>query len=573
MSRDSENGAPGIQGIRMSGIVKVYPPDVLALDNVDIMIRWGTIHSIIGENGAGKSTLMKVLYGITPASAGRIFLDGRQVRFASPRQAVREGIGMVHQELMLIRSYTVWENVVVGSEPAAPLGTLKQAEARARVEELVTRWGLNLDPDAVVGDLSVSAQQKVEILKLLYRDASVLIMDEPTAVLTPQETSELFARLRQLNQAGGTIIFISHKLQEVLDISDEITVMRKGKRVMTAANEGLSRTDLARAMVGRDVVFAVGRQRSEPSGRGGTVDVGMKPRDAGSPAARGDERPHAARPALEVRGLSFTRPGAVKPALSDVSFDVSRGEILGVAGVEGNGQFELVQCITGALKPDAGSIRMDGRDVTGASVMERRRLMCSVPQDRKHTGSAQTMSITDNAIMAHHRLRPSLSARWRALLDPRACRGFCVDLMRRYSVVAPGPDAALAQLSGGNQQKVIVGREFSHDTGFVLLDNPTRGLDVGSIEFIHRQILNKRSGGAGCLLVSADLDELLALCDRILVMYEGRVAALLDGETADREAVGRAMLGLELSPEPGPGPGSEPEPEAGAEPRTEVGSE
>ena len=514
---------------------------------------------------------MKVLYGITPASAGRIFLDGRQVRFASPRQAVREGIGMVHQELMLIRSYTVWENVVVGSEPAAPLGTLKQAEARARVEELVTRWGLNLDPDAVVGDLSVSAQQKVEILKLLYRDASVLIMDEPTAVLTPRETSELFARLRQLNQAGGTIIFISHKLQEVLDISDEITVMRKGKRVMTAANEGLSRTDLARAMVGRDVVFAVGRQRSEPSGRGGTVDVGMKPRDAGSPAARGDERPHAARPALEVRGLSFTRPGAVKPALSDVSFDVSRGEILGVAGVEGNGQFELVQCITGALKPDAGSIRMDGRDVTGASVMERRRLMCSVPQDRKHR---------ERPDHEHHRQRhngppPTQAEPFGALegaAGSQGMRGFCVDLMRSTLWWRPAQMRRWRSFQVGTSRRSSWAGVLSC-TGFVLLDNPTRGLDVGSIEFIHRQILNKRSGGAGCLLVSADLDELLALCDRILVMYEGRVAALLDGETADREAVGRAMLGLELSPEPGPGPGSEPEPEAGAEPRTEVGSE
>ncbi len=527
-------------GVRMSSVVKVYPPDVLALDNVDICISPGSIHSIIGENGAGKSTLMKVLYGITQANAGHIEVGGKPVRFASPRQAVRAGIGMVHQELMLIPSYTVWENVVLGAEPVTYLGRVKGEAALARVGEIIERWGLKLDCSAIVGDLSISAQQKVEILKLLYRDVQVLIMDEPTAVLTPQETAELFVRLRALNSDGRTIIFISHRLSEVLDISDEITVMRRGRRVMTTPNRGLSRADLARAMVGRDVVFSAVREGDA------ALDSSQRPPQPSPPTVP---------PCLEVRGLSMTVRGRGRPVLDDVSLEVRGGEIVGIAGVEGNGQFELVQAITGAVKPDSGSILMSGQDVTGASVMSRRRLMCSVPQDRKLAGGAGAMSLVDNSIMTHHRLRPSLSSKLTPLLLPRACRDFCARLIAEYSVVASGPDAALSQLSGGNQQKVIVGREFSHDVDLVLLDNPTRGLDVGSSEFIHAQILKKRSEGKGCLLVSADLDELLSLCDRIIVMYEGRVAAEFAGSEADRDSVGRAMLGL------GPGPGRGPESE------------
>lgn len=518
----------------MSGMVKVYPPDVLALDNVDICISPGSIHSIIGENGAGKSTLMKVLYGITPASAGRIEVGGKPVRFSSPRQAVRAGIGMVHQELMLIPSYTVWENVVLGSEPVTALGTVRSQEARSGVASLIERWGLKLDAGAVVGDLSISAQQKVEILKLLYRDVHVLIMDEPTAVLTPQETTELFVRLRALNTAGRTIIFISHKLSEVLDISHDITVMRRGRRVMTAANSGLTQADLARAMVGRDVALS--------AARGGAAAPGSPGQLPQSP--QWQRPPSSPPPCLEVRGLTMTVRGRGRPVLDGVCFAVHCGEIVGIAGVEGNGQFELVQSITGTVTPDSGAILMSGRDVMGVPVMERRRLMCSVPQDRKLAGGAGAMSITDNAIMTHHRLRRSLSWRFAPLLLPRACRDFCIRLLAEYSVVAPGPDAALSQLSGGNQQKVIVAREFSHDVGLVLLDNPTRGLDVGSTEFIHAEIIKKRGEGKGCLLVSADLDELLSLCDRIIVMYEGKVAAEFAAHEADRDSVGRAMLGL-----------------------------
>lgn len=500
----------------MKGIVKVYPPDVLALDNVDISISQGDIHSIIGENGAGKSTLMKLLYGLTTANSGSISIGGKDVRFTSPRQAVQAGIGMVHQEFMLIPSYTVWENVVLGAEPVTRTGAVRSGHARALVAEHISRWGLNLDPDAVVGELSVGAQQKVEILKLLYRDVQVLIMDEPTAVLTPQEASELFTRLTDLNRSGRTIVFISHKLDEVLDISRNITIMRKGKRVVTVPNSGLNKADLARAMVGRDVVLAAARGVSSPG-----------------------------EPVLEVEGLSVPGRAGGRPRLDNVSLTVRRGEIVGVAGVEGNGQFELVQAIAGLVKPSSGLVVMSGCDVTHSSVMDRRRFMCSVPQDRKFRGSAQQMSIANNSVMTHHRLRPSLSARVKPLLNPSACRDFALEVIERFSVVAPGPDVAIGQLSGGNQQKVIVGREFMHDVNFILLDNPTRGLDVGSIEFIQEEIVRRRDQGSGCLLVSADLDELLALCDRIVVMYGGRIAAVFDGESAKREQVGQAMLGLE----------------------------
>ncbi|OPZ62807.1 MAG: Galactose/methyl galactoside import ATP-binding protein MglA [Firmicutes bacterium ADurb.Bin506] len=527
-------------GVRMSSVVKVYPPDVLALDNVDICISPGSIHSIIGENGAGKSTLMKILAGLETRDAGSIVLDGEPVALRSVRDAKAHGIALIPQERSLCVNLTIEDHLFLGRERARGKVFVDRRGRRERAAAALERWGLKLDCSAIVGDLSISAQQKVEILKLLYRDVQVLIMDEPTAVLTPQETAELFVRLRALNSDGRTIIFISHRLSEVLDISDEITVMRRGRRVMTTPNRGLSRADLARAMVGRDVVFSAVREGDA------ALDSSQRPPQPSPPTVP---------PCLEVRGLSMTVRGRGRPVLDDVSLEVRGGEIVGIAGVEGNGQFELVQAITGAVKPDSGSILMSGQDVTGASVMSRRRLMCSVPQDRKLAGGAGAMSLVDNSIMTHHRLRPSLSSKLTPLLLPRACRDFCARLIAEYSVVASGPDAALSQLSGGNQQKVIVGREFSHDVDLVLLDNPTRGLDVGSSEFIHAQILKKRSEGKGCLLVSADLDELLSLCDRIIVMYEGRVAAEFAGSEADRDSVGRAMLGL------GPGPGRGPESE------------
>ncbi|MBP7784604.1 MAG: ABC transporter ATP-binding protein [Firmicutes bacterium] len=526
----------------MRSLIKVYPPDTLALDHVDLTIKEGEIHSLIGENGAGKSTLMKVLYGMIPASSGEISFRGRRVRYASPREAVAAGIGMVHQEFMLVPSYTIYENVILGAEPVGRLGALRNAEARRHVQSLVDRYGLNLSIDDRVRDTSVGAQQKVEILKLLYRDVDVLIMDEPTAVLTPQETGELFRRLRDLNAAGKTIIFISHKLDEVLELSDTITVMRRGRRVATWENRGLGKADLARAMVGRDVVFSVAK-----------------------PAA------HCGDVVFEARDLSYVDAGG-RRRLDGVSLAVRRGEIVGIAGVEGNGQFELVQLVTGLTPIQSGQVKICGRDVTRVPVIERRKLMCYVPQDRKASGSAQKMSLADNAIMTHHRLNPRLESRWRALLSPRKCRRFAQNLVDTFGVLAPNVDTPISSLSGGNQQKVVVGREFLFDADFVLLDQPTRGVDVGSVEFIQREIIRKRglagtlaadvdanvvAGGsarggtvaasAGCLLISADLDELFSLADRILVMHRGRIVADLAPPDTTREEVGEYMLGVRES--------------------------
>lgn len=520
----------------MRSLIKVYPPDTLALDQVDLTIKEGEIHSLIGENGAGKSTLMKVLYGMIPASSGEISVRGRRVRYASPREAVAAGIGMVHQEFMLVPSYTIYENVILGAEPVGRLGALRNAEARRHVQSLVDRYGLNLSIDDRVRDTSVGAQQKVEILKLLYRDVGVLIMDEPTAVLTPQETSELFRRLRDLNAAGKTIIFISHKLDEVLELSDTITVMRRGRRVATWENRGLGKPDLARAMVGRDVVFSVDKP----------------------PASCGDV-------VFESRDLSYVDAGG-RRRLDGVSFAVRRGEIVGIAGVEGNGQFELVQLVTGLTPVQSGQVKICGRDVTGVPVIERRKLMCYVPQDRKMSGSAQKMSLVDNAIMTHHRLNPRIESGWRALLSTSKCRRFAQDLVEIFGVLAPNVDTPISSLSGGNQQKVVVGREFLFDADFVLLDQPTRGVDVGSVEFIQREIIRKRgsagasdtdmgagagagagTASAGCLLISADLDELFSLADRILVMHRGRIVADLAPTDTTREEVGEYMLGVRES--------------------------
>ena len=531
--------------IEMRSLIKVYPPDTLALDHVDLTIKEGEIHSLIGENGAGKSTLMKVLYGMIPASSGEIRFRGRRVRYAGPREAVAAGIGMVHQEFMLVPSYTIYENVILGAEPVGRLGALRNAEARRRVQSLVDRYGLNLDIDDRVRDTSVGAQQKVEILKLLYRDVDVLIMDEPTAVLTPQETGELFRRLRDLNAAGKTIIFISHKLDEVLELSDTITVMRRGCRIATWENRGLGKADLARAMVGRDVVFSVDK-----------------------PPA------HCGEVVFEARDLSYVDAGG-RRRLDGVSLAVRRGEIVGIAGVEGNGQFELVQLITGLTPVQSGQVRICGRDVTGVRVIERRKLMCYVPQDRKASGTAQKMSLVDNAIMTHHRLNPRLESRWRALLGHGKCRRFAQNLVDTFGVLAPNVDTPISSLSGGNQQKVVVGREFLFDADFVLLDQPTRGVDVGSVEFVQREIIRKRgsagavdadataaatahsgegegegggaAGAAGCLLISADLDELFSLADRILVMHRGRIVADLAPPDTTREEVGEYMLGVRES--------------------------
>ncbi|MBL8057320.1 MAG: ABC transporter ATP-binding protein [Anaerolineales bacterium] len=499
--------------IELRHITKVFPPAVVALDDVSVEFRRGEIHAVVGENGAGKSTLMKVLYGLEPATAGEVRLDGRPVRFRGPGDALAHGLGMVHQEILLVDEYPVWQNVVLGAEPVAgPLGQLKAKLALRSVQEKIDAFGFHLDPEARAGDLSVAARQKVEILKLLYRQVAVLILDEPTAVLTPQEIPQLFAELRRLRAAGQTILFISHHLDEVLDLSDRVTVLRKGRHVATTEAAALTKPALARLMVGREVLFTVRREAQAP---GAVV--------------------------FSVDGLNVTAPGG-RARLADVQLSVRAGEVVGVAGVEGNGQLELVNAIMGLTEPAAGSVRVAGRDLTRAPILERRRHLAFVSQDRGRMGASLAASIRDNALMTHHRLNPALT-RWGGwLLDLGAAQRFTLGLRDQFAVAMAAPEAPFRSLSGGNQQKVILGRELLLDRPFILLDQPTRGLDVGATEYVHAQILRLRDQGRAVLLISADLEELFLLADRIVVLHRGRIVAERRAEAASVEEIGYLML-------------------------------
>lgn len=498
--------------IQLKNIIKVYPPSVVAVDHVDVSFRKGEIHALVGENGAGKSTLMKVLYGLVPRDGGEIIYQGRPVHFREPGEAIAAGIGMVHQEIVLIPEYTVWENIVLGVEPVGLFDRLDTARARRLVSEKIAEFAFNLDADALVGDISVAARQKVEILKLLYRNVSVLILDEPTAVLTPQEIPQLFAELGRLRDNGHTILFISHRLDEVLDLSDRVTVMRKGKKIDTVEAAKTNREELARMMVGRDVIFTSRR----------------KPRQPGEVV-------------FEAGGVSVAN-GEGRRLLHEINLQVRAGEIVGVAGVEGNGQFELVNTIIGLTKPSAGTISVSGSDLTGQDILERRKRISFVPQDRGKMGASVNASILENAMMTHHRLNPGFTSWKGTLLNYPFARRFLDALEKQFSVSMASKDNAFKSLSGGNQQKVILGRELLLDSAFVLLDQPTRGLDVGSIEYVHEQVLRMRDEGRAVLLISADLEELFLLADRIVVLYRGQIAADLPVEQTDVEQIGLLML-------------------------------
>ena len=498
--------------ITMRNMVKIFPPNVTALDHVSVAFRKGEIHSIVGENGAGKSTLMKVLYGLVPPNEGAITYEGQPVRFHNPGEAIARGIGMVHQEILLIPEYTVWENIVLGMEPVLSLGRVDREKSRRLVKEKVDEFQFNLDPDALVSDISVAARQKVEILKLLYRNVSVLILDEPTAVLTPQEIPQLFAELHRLGDNGHTILFVSHRLDEVLDLSDRITVMRRGKKVDTVAVGTTSKEDLARMMIGREVIFT---SRRIPKQTGEKV--------------------------FQIEALSFKSPEG-RDLLKNINLEVRTGEIVGIAGVEGNGQFELVNTIMGLSEPSSGKISVQGEEITHASILERRRLLAFVPQDRGRMGAAINASIMENASMTHHLLDPAFT-RWKGLLmNFRFAGQFTEELRKLFSVNMSSKDAPFKSLSGGNQQKVILGRELLLPNPFVLLDQPTRGLDVGSIEYVHEQILRMRSEDRAVMLISADLEEIFLLADRILVINRGTLAGERRVEETSVEEIGLLML-------------------------------
>lgn len=498
--------------IEMKDIIKVFPPNVVALDDVSVRFEEGKIHAIVGENGAGKSTLMKVLYGMHAANSGSIYYKGDRVDFHNPGEAIASGIGMVHQEILLIPEYTIWQNVILGVEPVGLLGQIDAQKARQQVQKRIDEYHFNLDPDDYVSDISIAARQKVEILKLLYRNVSILILDEPTSVLTPQEIPKLFDELRRLRQNGHTILFISHHLDEVLELSDRTTVLKRGRNVGTVATDQTSKKELARMMVGREVVFKTRREDHE---------VGEK--------------------VFELEELSYTDPEG-RLRLKDIDIQVHAGEIVGIAGVEGNGQFELVNMIMGLIPQREGSLIVDGEDLRQASILNRRKKISFVSQDRGNMGATLSASIKENVIMTHHRLDGRFTTLAGHVMDYQEASAFTDQVREQFSIVMDDDEDPFRSLSGGNQQKVILGRELLLDTPFILLDQPTRGLDVGSIEYVHRQILDMRREGRALLLLSADLDELFRMSDRILVLNRGEIVADLETDETTIEEVGYLML-------------------------------
>lgn len=495
--------------LQMRGITKRYP-GVIANNQIDLDVRAGEIHALLGENGAGKTTLMNILFGLARPDEGEILLDGQTVQIADPADAIARGIGMVHQHFMLIPVLTVAENILLGAETMANSIFLDRKEARRRILELGKRFGFEIDPDAKVETLSVGWQQRVEILKALYRDARILVLDEPTAVLTPQETVEVFAVLRRLAAEGHSIIFISHKLYEVLEIADRITVIRRGEVVGTRKPSETDEDDLAALMVGREVQLTVDRGTSHP-----------------------------AEPVLSVEDLSV-KSDRGQEEVQGVSFNVRAGEILGIAGVAGNGQDELVEAITGLRRSSGGVISIAGEDITGWDVRERREYgLGYVPGDRQKYGLVLGFPISDNLVLTGYYNRPFARGVQR---NDGAIEKWAQEKIEEFDIRTPSWSSAAGTLSGGNQQKVIVAREFSRDLKILVLDQPTRGLDVGSIEFIHKQAIQKRDAGTAILLVSAELDEILELSDRIAVMYRGKIVALVGGQpTANKEEIGLLM--------------------------------
>ncbi|WP_448613828.1 ABC transporter ATP-binding protein [Modestobacter sp. URMC 112] len=495
--------------LRLEGITKRFP-GVTANADVDLTLHEGEILCLLGENGAGKSTLMNVVYGLYQPDEGRLTVRGEQVSFRSSADAIRHGIGMVHQHFQLVPVMTVAENVVLGKEGRrGPF--LDMDGARREVRRLSERYGLDVDPDAVVGELSVGAQQRVELVKALYRDAEILILDEPTAVLTPQEVVDFFDVVRSLVDSGKSVVFITHKLREVLAVADTVVIMRAGRVVSTSAAAGATEQGLAREMVGRDVGFEVHKDPARPGGP--VLEV------AGLQVA--DDRGH-----LTVQGLDLV---------------VRAGEVLGIAGVEGNGQRELVEALAGMRAVEAGTVRICGTETTGRPPRDVENLgVGHVPEDRGKHGLVGTYSITDNLVLNRYHRR-QFSRRW--VLSRNVMRQHAQRLVREFDIRTPSADVPAGTLSGGNQQKIVMARELSGDIRLLLVAQPTRGLDVGSIEFIHRQIVDRRDAGVAVLLVSAELDEVLALSDRVGVLYRGRLAAVMDRADADRETVGLLMAG------------------------------
>ncbi len=496
--------------LELQGITKRFP-GVVANEGVDLVVEPGEIHALLGENGAGKTTLMNVLYGLYRPDEGEILLDGRSVTFHDPGDAIAAGIGMVHQHFMLVPVFTVTENVMLGAESTRGFGGLLDvADARRRIVEVSERHGLRVDPDALVEDLPVGVRQRVEIIKALYRRSDVLILDEPTAVLTPQEGEELFAIMRSLARSGTSIIFITHKLNEVLQVADRITVLRRGRVAGTTTPGTTSREQLAAMMVGRSVQLQVDKAPSEPAG---TV--------------------------LEIKGLVVC-DDRDHVAVDGLDLTVHAGEIACIAGVQGNGQTELVEAVTGLRPVSAGTVTLDGRPITAHPRRVFEAGCAHVPEDRLEDGLVPGFTIADNLVLNSYYLAPYATG---LRLERHAILQRAREQVAQYDVRTPSVFNDVANLSGGNQQKVIVAREFSRPIRLLVAAQPTRGLDVGSIEYIHRRIVEKRDEGTAVLIVSTELDEVLALADRIAVMYQGRIVAILDPAEATPERLGLLMGG------------------------------
>jgi general nucleoside transport system ATP-binding protein len=495
--------------LEMRGIRKEFP-GVVANDDVSFDVRRGEVHALLGENGAGKSTLMNILYGLSSPDAGEIRVNGKPVSFGSASDAIDAGIGMVHQHFMLIPVMTVAENIVLGVEPHSH-GLLDERGAEQRVRDLSAQFGLVVDPGALVSDITVGQEQRVEILKALYRGADLLILDEPTAVLTPQEAGELFGIIRSLQADGKSIVFITHKLGEVLEIADRITVLRRGKTIETVPREGATEQSLALAMVGRDVLLRV----EKPPAQAG--DVLLEVEDLWVSDDRGIEK---------VRG---------------VSFDVRAGEIVGIAGVDGNGQTELIEALTGLRRADRGVIRLGGRELHHASTRDVLDAgMGHIPEDRQRRGLVLEFTIAENVALHDYATPPD--AKWGWLFPGRLVER-AKGLIQEFDVRGGGPYTRAGALSGGNQQKLVAAREISRDPKALIAAQPTRGLDVGAIEYLHRRIVTERDEGRAIVLVSLELEEIFSLSDRILVLFEGQIVGRHEGAVSE-EQIGFEMVGV-----------------------------
>ncbi|EJN61492.1 ABC transporter ATP-binding protein [Halogranum rubrum] len=497
--------------VHLDGITKRFP-GVVANDDVDLSVERGTVHALLGENGAGKTTLMNILYGLYQPTEGTIHIDGTARDFHSPRDAIDAGVGMIHQHFMLVDPMTITENIVLGNEPRKWLGlAVDSAQARTEVRELSNRYGFDVDPDAKIEDVSVGVQQRVEILKALYRGADVLILDEPTAVLTPQEVEELFDVFDELTEQGKTIIFISHKLGEVMEAADQVTVLRDGKNVGTVDTADTTREQLAELMVGREVLMEPESDYQEP---GDTV--------LGVQALRAEDS----------RGVE---------AVTDANFAVREGEIFGIAGIDGNGQSELIECITGLKTPTTGHISYKGRDITNAP--RKQRIddgMAYIPEDRHERGLVMEFDLTQNGILGSQHSEPFAKG---GRIDWNRVETHAQDIITEYDVRPPNKDADAESFSGGNQQKFIVGREFQRNPDLVVATHPTRGVDIGATNFIHDRLLDLRASGKAVVLVSSNLTEVQGLSDRLAVMHDGEIMDVVNPSTVTEEQIGLLMAG------------------------------